>query len=1150
MAIILTKYVVYNKGMLCPHCGTQWPEELASALKFCGACGKPIAVGKTPALNSPDPIAERGKPGGELRYMTVLFADLAGFTAFSEERSADEVASIVGGLLQRLGQVVEQYNGVVDKFLGDAIVATFGVPNPDPNAARTAVRAGLAMQQEAARYNAQTGFNFGLRVGIHAGEAMYREIGGAWTVMGDTVNTASRIQSVASPGGVWISQPVYDETRRYFDFSLKPAIELKGKKHTIQPYDVLAERSTPLVELPPFVGREQEWQLLQAGLQRCLAGNSLEAFFIRGAAGVGKSRMTWELREWAQHQPELFRFDVIQYDHSERLPSHGLNSLIRNRFNLPLELGEEAILAQLSARLAEEYPGVPEERRTTTVELLAFVLGIQRPEFQIASLDGPAKWTNAFAELKAWMEANARQEPWIVIVEDAQKGDADTVAFLEWAIRVQWHAPVFILLTAREEDFGPECYWFAPLQKWVEEGLVAEIRLKEIQPETLAQALIPLGDGLISPAMAARIADHTEGNPLFAVETALLVKEQNESGMLAENMPLPGSIREVMEARLERLGLAGKEVAKRGALMGRRFTLEAVGRIWDRPDAEMKQGIDVLRETETIYQEVSKLFKGEMEEVFRHGRLQEAALARIPREERQKWLGGLEEWAKLKLEISGDYWEGAGILLIPLIARSRIEHGDQGEASLWHEALGWLHRKHHRGKEAADAFRVAFEHTRGVRRLVLARQIAESDIFSGNLDRGRSNLDAILAEGWATSSEILKMPERITLLIDDPLARWDKIRMQDARLALLLTQADLLTRLGKTQEAEDSYRQTEMELDGLRGVSAEILRLRWANLWGYFITEIMGKPQLALDFFVELRSRMNLNAEALQGERMAMLGTEFNIEMRLGHYDRAKNLADELLQVAQQNRNARMEARAWNSKGITQHSLGDWNAAAACYENVIQLARSIGERRLEAIALHNQGLVLMDQARYDEARQCQQNYLLLSRSIGNHMAESYAPAYVGFIELCQKNFLGADEMLARSLHIARENDWQRLVGLNQGLGAVLKFYAWLESRLPAQPPAPVLQAFAQAENGWQGLDEAGEFYATYALAAHLAGKTESARDILRRAHESVDESWLTARVCLETAETIIDGQSVAPRLTWFSERGFIRWVEFIKKVVA
>ncbi|PKN92300.1 MAG: hypothetical protein CVU44_14255 [Chloroflexi bacterium HGW-Chloroflexi-6] len=168
--------------MLCPHCGTQWPEELASVLKFCGACGKSMSQEKPVVSNSPEVIMDRANPGGELRYMTVLFADLAGFTAFSEERAADDVANIVGGLLQSLGQVVEQYNGVVDKFLGDAVVATFGAPKPDPNAARNAVRAGLVMQQETERYNTQNGFNFGLRVGIHAGEAMYREIGGAWTV--------------------------------------------------------------------------------------------------------------------------------------------------------------------------------------------------------------------------------------------------------------------------------------------------------------------------------------------------------------------------------------------------------------------------------------------------------------------------------------------------------------------------------------------------------------------------------------------------------------------------------------------------------------------------------------------------------------------------------------------------------------------------------------------------------------------------------------------------------------------------------------------------------------------------------------------------------------------------------------------------------
>ncbi|MEI2420247.1 ATP-binding protein, partial [Arthrospira platensis SPKY2] len=113
--------------------------------------------------------------------------------------------------------------------------------------------------------------------------------------------------------------------RRYFDAIIKPAIELRGKKHTIQPFEVIAERATPMLELPPFVGRQEEWNLLQSQIEQCLDNRKLQAFCIRGDAGVGKSRIIWELRDWAQRRPELFRFDIIQYDHSERLPSHGLN---------------------------------------------------------------------------------------------------------------------------------------------------------------------------------------------------------------------------------------------------------------------------------------------------------------------------------------------------------------------------------------------------------------------------------------------------------------------------------------------------------------------------------------------------------------------------------------------------------------------------------------------------------------------------------------------------------------------------------------------------------------------------------------------------------------------------------------------------------
>ena len=127
--------------MRCSRCNTEWPDELAGKLRFCGACGAPMDA---PAAAVRPPSS--GAPGGEVRYVNIVFADLAGFTAFAEDRPPDEVARIVGDLLQNLGQVVEEQGGMVDKFLGDAIVAIFGWPNPDPSAARNAVRAGQAMQ--------------------------------------------------------------------------------------------------------------------------------------------------------------------------------------------------------------------------------------------------------------------------------------------------------------------------------------------------------------------------------------------------------------------------------------------------------------------------------------------------------------------------------------------------------------------------------------------------------------------------------------------------------------------------------------------------------------------------------------------------------------------------------------------------------------------------------------------------------------------------------------------------------------------------------------------------------------------------------------------------------------------------------------------
>ncbi len=1079
--------------------------------------------------------------------MTVVFADLAGFTSFAEDRSPDEVAQIVGELLQRLARVVEEHNGGVDKYLGDAVVATFGLPKPDPNAARNAVRAGLAMQEEAAAFNREYGFNFGLRVGIHAGQAMFRAIGGSWTVMGDTVNTASRIQSSAAPGKVWISQPVYEEVRRFFDLTVRPAIELKGKKHTVQPFEVHAERKVPMVDLPPFVGREAEWRLIQSTLMEAVQQKTLKALFVRGAAGVGKSRLVWELREWVRRVPELYRVDVIHYDHSERLPSHGLNAVIRSRFQLPLELSEDAILERLTRNIATEHPSAQNERGPLAVEFFAFVLGILRPDFQIQSMDGLAKWQNAFLEIKSWMEFHAAQEPWILVLEDVQKGDADTAAFLDWALKMEWHAPVFVLIIAREEDFVPEDYWYEPISRWTQNGQMEELRLREIEPHTLAQALLHLG-GAINETLALRIAEHTEGNPLFAIELALLLKEQGIEYSAVESLPLPGSIREVMEARLERLGLAGKEVAKRGALMGRRFTLEAVGRIWEHSQPEMHNGLRVLRETETIYQEASKLFVGEMEEVFRHGRLQEAALARIPKEERQRWLSGLEIWAKSKLESFGEYWEGVGIMLIPLIIRARKEHGDTTEVSIWYETLAWLHRRHHRNQEAADAFRESLLFSKGVRRLVLYRLAADLDIISGAVERACEMMQTAFAEDLQ-SAELPAMPERIQSLIDDPLARWDRISLPEAILSLKLMHADSLVRLGQPEPARQLFQEAEQDLADLSGPTADILSLRWANRWGYLLSEVMADPQSAEQLYARVRSALDLEAPHLQGERSEFLDTEFNIEMRLGRYNRALVLAEELLQIARREGNLREEARAHNSLGITLNALGDWDDAADSYERCLSLARSIGERRSEAISLHNLGIIRMDQARYDEACACQENYLAISLATGNHLAESYAPAYLAVIAIYQGQFDHAASLITRSLDLAQKNGWARLVGLNRGFTGLLDLHRWLALRGTDTLPR-VVETLSVSEEVWKNVDEAGELYAALVIAQLHTSDEAAARLTLERARASVDSSWTAARIFLKLSEAILERKPLDRFIEWFREHGFLRAVEFTEKVAA
>jgi class 3 adenylate cyclase/tetratricopeptide (TPR) repeat protein len=1139
--------------MICPKCKTAWPDELKAILKFCGACGASMLdEGAAEAEPKPSPIAVAvSKPGGELRFVTVLFADLAGFTTFAEDRAPDEVARIVGDLLQRLGKVVEDFSGAVDKFLGDAVVATFGLPKPDPNAARNAVRAGLAMQAAARRFNEEYNLSFDLRVGIHAGEVMFRSIGGSWTVMGDTVNTASRIQSTTTPGKVWISRPVFEEVRRFFILLTRPAVELKGKKNSVQPYEVVEERITPFVNLPPFVGRENEWAAIQGELKMAVEQNALRVVILRGAAGIGKSRLAWELREWIQRAPEIYRVNLAQFDSGERLPSHGLNSMIRSRFNLPLEMDNQAILNRLYEGMPSENPAAG-ERTDLIVEFFAFVLGISLENFRSANMDMKSRWESVFIEIKAWLEYFSHDEPAVWFLEDAQKGDADTAAFLDWALKMEWHAPALFLVTLREEDFSPDCYWYPAITRWINSGQVKEIRLKEIPPDLLAKAIYDMLDQAVSPELAQRIAEHTEGNPLFATELALLLKEtgQLDSEFEQNRLSLPGSIREVMEARIERLGQNGKEVAKRGSLIGRRFSHEAVERTWDHNPDELQNGYAILYETETIYEEESKVYLGKQEDVFRHGRLQEAILARIPREERLKWLRELEIWALAKLD-EEENWAAAAALLIPIIIHSREEQYDVWQASLWHEVLGLVHLKSYRAKEAARAFHNALKEASGTRRLGLAYLAAEAEVFGGDGEKALLTVNTALSDPiLPPASTISTVPEKIQTLLNilssDALAHWQSVSATEAKGALTLTQGKVLTNLGRVGEARQIFEQLGKELSAVNNEAGKRLLMRWARAWVYLLTELIGNQQEAERACIFLRQYPDLQDPALADEWTLFLATEESVAQHMGRYRQAQELSEKSMQIALAEKNLRVQTQIWNNRGIIAHLIGNLDMAADAYTRARDISAAIGNRRGEVIAIFNLAGIYIDQLKLEEAAQLLDQYQALSHITGNRLAQAYAPLSLSSIELERDHFDQAAVFLNQAMTTAEQNGWPALVEYCRTNQATIDFYRWLDKR----EVDSLERAATTFENdaGSQLEDVENENLAFIILVWHYSGRTAEAAKAIDMFRTRQDDSWVSDHCWLELVENVLKNQPVGKIRQQFHQLGNFRAEKLVAKI--
>ena len=368
-------------GALCAACGAQ----LEPDNQFCGDCGTPIspgpASGRTLPGDLPQPVPGFA-PVSERRLCSVLFVDLVGFTPLAEKRDPEEIRELLSLYFDRAQAIVGHYGGTVEKFIGDAVMAVWGAPVANEDDAERAVRAALDIVASVTELGAESGVELAARAGVVTGEVAIT-IGkvSEGMVLGDTVNSASRVQSVAPPGAVLVDESTWRAASGAIAFSEVGALRLKGREEPVQAWRavrVVAQRKgvgrSERLE-PPFVGRDEELRLIKDLFHATAREQRARLVSVTGIPGIGKSRLGWEFLKYIDGLAETV------YWHQGRSPAYGegitfwaLGEMVRMRAGINESEDATSSRSKLSTTVAEFVPD-PEERRWVEPRL-AHLLGL------------------------------------------------------------------------------------------------------------------------------------------------------------------------------------------------------------------------------------------------------------------------------------------------------------------------------------------------------------------------------------------------------------------------------------------------------------------------------------------------------------------------------------------------------------------------------------------------------------------------------------------------------------------------------------------------------------------------------------------------------------------------------------------------------
>ena len=665
---------------LCSACGFDNP----AGMRFCGNCGARLAwPGSAPLPDSASQVTdalgsvlmgpnllERFRQAGleargQRRSVTVLFADLSSYTTLSQNLESDDLFDLVQRFIPLLAEDVYKYEGMVDKIIGDGLMALFGAPISHENNTERALRAALDMKESVARLSeelkGQLDVELKLHIGLHTGTVIVGGVGSNmlmdYTAIGDTVNLASRLEQVADAGTILASEAVYRATRALFEFEAIPDLALKGIRQPVTAYRLEGLKTNPesvrgLKGLrAPLVGREPEFEQLKEAVTELVYRKQGRFALVTGEAGIGKTRLTAELKAFVAGTPlQVLEGQSLTY---RRSVSYWIFlDLLRKFFEIHPEMPIQQARQQVASRTREFLGDQAGEMLPYIEHLLGLEPAGSASEERLAYLDASQLRQQIFLAVRDLLVAAARRRPLLLILEDLHWADEASIDLLAFLIDSVRREPLMIYVITRPFQDGPLGSIVDQVRKW-SPGWFIEIPLKSLSPEQserLLNELLAIPD--LPSELRQQILQRASGIPFYLEEILrMLIDDQvirQEGGgwrlvpgVRIGSLGVPDNLQDLILARFDRLDPGQRKVLQSASVIGRQFSLPLLADIIHVMDGgALRQRLSQLVEKAFLLPQSDSQ---EPDYLFRHVLTSDAVYSTLLRRERDELHGEVGE---------------------------------------------------------------------------------------------------------------------------------------------------------------------------------------------------------------------------------------------------------------------------------------------------------------------------------------------------------------------------------------------------------------------------------------------------------------------------------------------------------------------------